>query len=60
MKLATMLFALAASVSANVTAAGNTSSTTYGQLTKEGTASRVIKVTPRTRVINVHDGETSF
>lgn len=58
MKIAAIFFALSVSVSASATAADNTSPTTYGHLAMEGTASRTISITPRTRAINVHDGET--
>jgi hypothetical protein len=58
MKLAAILFTLAVSASAGATAADKTSPATYGHLAKEGTASRVIKISPSTRAINVHDGET--
>lgn len=58
MKLAAMFFTLALSASASAMAADNTSPVTYGHLAKEGTASRVIEISPSTRAINVHDGET--
>lgn len=58
MKLAAILFALSVSISAGAAASDNSRPTTYGHPAKEGTASRVIKISPSTRAINVHDGET--
>lgn len=58
MKLAAILFTIAVGVSTSATAYDKTSPRTYGHLAKEGTASRVIKISPSTHVINVHDGET--
>lgn len=58
MKFAAILFALSVSISAGAAASDNSRPTTYGHPAKEGTASRVIKISPNTRAINVHDGET--
>lgn len=57
MKLLSFLLAITFVVSSGSFAA-ESKGNIYGHVANEGTASRTIKITPRTRAINVHDGET--